>query len=611
MSTLNPFGVNSTKRYCSPGAEDLLFHSHWLKPYGSVELIGYKGGDITVSRIATAGHGLKIFPEQPDLDDFVEHLAAKEIDEPFRSVMLQFRIVAPIEVAYSFVYSPDCSVNEYSGRYSVMMDEGYVPSYERILRHVQDEDKAREILSTLKARRRDSYDSYKTLLDRNNLTRELSRCILGSDNYTKFYWKMDLANLARFVRKQRKQHEPDTITRDYLEIIAEMASKCAPLSWTVLMNDGNKVITLTHPRDEDIIDTPLSSPEWELSETRRVTVDSLEEVLFVERSYLDTGAFQVVDYMGDDDTIAEAARVSYGRGTAKASMNKRLLRTLMRSLHTSPFEMVQMDWESRGILFIDPRQAARHRTLRWSTFMGTSNIPLGRTPFMPREEELRFQDDTEKQGRGGLLDEEERRLALHRIENTYMAQDLAVEYLRKAGARPSWVRSGFGVGASTRIWRSGDGNNIAKFLALRLDSHAQREIQEIATLIDEAYGTFLPDTHRAVHDYIIGGVNFSRMELDLIHRRGLITELPFAEDFAEVEAQYIRDHAMKEGLRSQGESIPKDLEERLAIGEEAHERLTRFFEGSRMLVRKRGFPGITLGREATAAAKRLLKLLKK
>ncbi len=265
-----------TKRYVSPGAEKWLCGAFYLDGSGkvgdfdyrteseSLELVDYMGGDATVLRVATAGHGIDIFSEKPREEDFLEHLVAKEITTPFSSVQFQFCIQAPIQTALTFVYDPRVSVNEYSGRYSIMIDSSHLPSQESIasqLRASSLESNAQQIHNILKLQRGITYDRYKQLMDL-DLARELARIGLGIDNDTKFYWKIDLPNLASFVKKQRKLLSPESITRLYVETIAKIAEDSAPIAWKALFTASPKEMTLTMPSDETIVDPPLNVAAW-------------------------------------------------------------------------------------------------------------------------------------------------------------------------------------------------------------------------------------------------------------------------------------------------------------------------------------------------------------
>lgn len=515
-----------TKRLVSPGAEKWLHEAHLVDPQGEYKegmfsLMDYMGGDESVIRVATAGHGLRIFSELPDDKKFLEHLAAKGIMAPFRSVQLQFWMETPIETALTFVYDPRISVNEYSGRYSVMVDSSYLPSAENIASRLPSHslEEAKIVHELLENQRKETYGRYLHLTGEGglDLARELSRIILGTDNGTKFFWKVHLDTLASFVQTQRALLEPHSITRAYVEAVAEVAHDTAPLAWNALMMRKAKALDLKMPHDEQIVDPPLCPAVWAAWDTKRVVVPELEDILFLEQKYLDHGAFQVVDYLGDDGSPANAARASYGKGTRKIQQDRGLVRTLVRDLHTSPIEMTSLAFEAKTPLFVDPRQAARHRTLPQHQFMGYT--PLGSYYFMPSREQLRYQDRLNRQGRGKEMDSSEAEDALHTLQSTFDAQEMLISSLRAYDVPEELIRSMKGVGFYTRGWRCGDGHNIAHFLGLRLDVHAQKEIRDYAALVADAYRRHTPSTYEAFVDYQQEGMRLSRMEVEDLGRR--------------------------------------------------------------------------------------------
>ncbi|MBI5797428.1 FAD-dependent thymidylate synthase [Candidatus Woesearchaeota archaeon] len=560
-----------TKRLVSPGAEKWLGGARYIDGSGSLdshdfgtrtgslELVDYMGGDESVIRVATAGHGTGIFPEKPNDDDFLRHLVTKGISTPFRSVQLQFWMQGSIETALTFVYDTRVSVNEYSGRYSVMVDSSYLPSVERIAAQLHGsslEGKENIIHSILRKQREVTYDDYRKLMDL-DLTRELARIGLGTDNDTKFYWKIDLPTLASFVETQRRLLDTHSITRDFVEYVAKIAEDAAPLAWKALLSSPKK-ISLTLPSDESIVDPPLSPAGWKARETRRVVVPELEEILFVERAYLDHGAFQVVDYLGDDGTSANAARASYGQGTKKVQENRGLVRALVRDLHTSPIEMTSLAFEAKTPVFVSPRQAARHRTLPSHQFMGYT--PLGSQFFVPPENQLRYQDRMNRQGRGKDMDPEDKMNAQSLLRKTFSEELGTVAQLKEMGVPEGLIRSLKGVGFYTRGWRCGDGHNIAHFLGLRLDVHAQKEIRDYAALIADAYRRHIPSAYDAFVDYQMEGMRLSRME---------VGDLQGRVDFSGIDPENIdifrnaefvrRDKNGKELLSLDGQGYQKKL----------------------------------------------------
>lgn len=520
-----PFGISETRRYVSPGAEDLLYQTISAGT-GEIELVDYMGGDGMVERVATAGRGRGIFPhEDISREDLIDSLSANGIYDPFRSTQLKLRVQGPIAVALSLVYEGSCSVNEYSLRYSEALESSYVPSLEAIASALEGdniEERAQEIRSVFAHNRARSFANYRELLGM-DLARELSRASLGTDNDTKFFWKIDLFSLDRFLHREYHRVGEEHVLSPYLEVLNTIASQAAPLAWNAL--DAREETISDYPlpdfpRDSEIVDPDLSPAQWEPQLTRRVTVPAIEERLFSIRHFLDHGQFQVVDYMGDDNAFAQAARVSYGAGTKTLTDNRNLVRSLIRDRHTSPIEMAELAFESRSPMFSDPRQAARHRTLDNHGFMGEH--PLGSEYFIPEDPQIKYQDRVNRQGRGKEMDPEDLVLSKEILIANQEAQLQTAIRLQELGAPEELVRMTKGVGFYTPMWRTGDVNNLFKFLSLRDEPHAQAEVRALAQEIGSAVQAFVPHAHQAFLDYGQNAISFSSKEQDLL--RGMLRE---------------------------------------------------------------------------------------
>ena len=513
-----PFKTNLTKRYVSLGGEDVLFKKYGIGNSGSVELIDYMGGDETVERVATAGHGRGIFPEGIAQEDFIYHLGYKRIFQPFKSVQLKFSIQSPIEVALDFVYEPSVSVNEYSLRYSQALGSFHISSAEELQKHMPKEE-AERVYELMRKSREESFSSYMRLVSKEiDMARELARSGLGIDQDTRYFWKIDLPSLANFARRMRAK-DMKSLSIKYLDAIEKIARNVAPFSWNILRSggfDNYKLTKLTMPRDQMIVDSSLSLPSWEANETRRVVVPALEEKLFSIEKVLDHGEFQVVDYMGDDNSMAEAARVSYGKGTKTLSDNANLIKSLVRDLHTSPIEMAELAFESRTPVFSDPRQAGRHRTLEWHGFMGYQ--PIGDKFYFPGDSQFKHQDRVNRQGRGKEMDNEERERAKEILMGTFRDQISLISNLRNWDVPEEFVRRVKGVGFYTKTWRTGDTHNLMHFLRLRDHSHAQYEVREFASKVREAVKAHTPVAYEAFETYRKNGMSLSTKEIFLLQR---------------------------------------------------------------------------------------------
>ena len=560
MSDKNPFGINQTKRFVSKGAEDSLYKKHSPRSHGEVELVDYMGGDETVARVATAGHGIEFFPEKPNQYDFLKHLVTKRITEPFMPVQLKFSMQMPIRVALAFVYDRNCSVNEYSGRYSEMINSARIPSKEDLVKLVADSEKVAKIHSILIETRERTRESYDRLLS-SDFARELARQGLGTNNDTRFYWLVDLHSLADFVSTQRAKLETTDPTRDYVECVAEIAENVAPDSWDSLMHGRvySEALDLTMPLDEEIVDLDLNPASWKPTETKRIVVPDIEERLFALKKFLDHGQFQAIDYLGDDSSLAQAARTSYGVGTKKLSEDRGLIRTLVRDAHTSPIEMARLAFESRTPVFTDPRQSARHRTLKQHGFMGYT--PIGNLFYYPADMEMKYQDRVNRQGRGKTMDFQDIELVRKELDETRILQLGAVKVLRALGTPEDLVRELKGVGFHTRRWRVGDTHNLGSFLRLRLDTHAQMEVRAQAQQVEEAVKAHTPIAYQAIRDYRIDSLGLSAGEIDFIKSLGIPSDenLENIEFFSKGKGFVLKREGESPKLSREGEALQKKL----------------------------------------------------
>lgn len=549
-----PFGINRTNRYVSQGAEDILFQQDKIGETGLVELVDYMGGDGTVERVATSGYGRGIFPEVPRESDFIGHLAASGIYQPFSSVQLKFNVQSPIEAALTLVYDSGVSVNEYSGRYSEMMDSSWQPSEEWIkgkLSGDQKDDRAAQILNVFNQGRNRTFGEYKELLDI-DMARELARSGLGIDNDTAYFLKMDLNTAARIVKNGDKYFGGSDVTDAYIGAIADAAQQVAPNSWRALMGAGRR-ISLTMPRDVVVVDHDLRPAEWKAKDTKRITVPGLEEHMFSVRKFLDHGQFQVVDYMGNDSSFAQAARVSYGAGTKKVSDDHNLTKSLIRDLHTSPIEMAELAFESRNPVFSDPRQADRHRTLDSHGFMGYT--PIGNLFYVPSDAQFKYQDGVNKQGRGKEMDAEDLQRAKDIFIEDKEAQLETVGKLEELGAPEELIRAAKGVGFYSTRWRTGDVHNLGHFLMLRLDLHAQKEVRDYAEQIDWAMSLHTPVAHAAIQNNVIDCVRFGANEVEFLKSKGILGDF----DIDDPESYRGSGMLVKGSLGRAGQGFQKKL----------------------------------------------------
>jgi thymidylate synthase (FAD) len=516
-----PFGINLTKRPVSQKAEMELFESHPLDNSGEIQLVDYMGNDELIEYSATLGLSKCIFPEQPSKQEFMNYLVQKGIYSPFKFAQLKFLIQSPITTALTFVYSQQCSVNEYSGRYSQMPETFHLPNLKNLEQKLGSKEKAQKALELILTSRSQSFENYKNLISEElDLARELSRGILGTNNDTKYYWKIDLLSLSKFIDENERTLPHNSSTRNYLEEIKKIASSFAPEAWHALTTPSKNKIKLTMPSDPKIVDHDLKPPFWQPSKTKRVNVENLEEQLFQIIPFLDHGQFQVIDYMGDDSSFAEAARTSYGKGTKTLTDNQKLVQSLIRDRHTSPIEMTELAFISRSPVFTDPRQFSRHRTLDNNGFMG--DTPIGDLFYFPEDSQFKHQDRLNRQGRGKEMDIEEKETSKELLKKSLSQQLKNSHKLRELGLPEEDIRETKGVAFYTKRARTGDAHNLQHMLGLRWDSHAQHEIQVLAEIIANAHKTHTPNAFNAFLTHNKNAITLSSKEINWIQNTGII-----------------------------------------------------------------------------------------
>ncbi len=253
-------------------------------------------------------------------------------------------------------------------------------------------------------------------------------------------------------------------------------------------------------------------------QTRRPTVPALEALLFTAIPVLDHGFIRVVDYMGDDAAVVQAARVSYGRGTRKALEDEGLIRYLMRHYHSTPFEMCEIKFHVKLPIFV-ARQWIRHRTANVNEYSARYSI-LDKDFYIPTPENLAAQSTDNRQGRGEVLDGStaERVLNLLRedAEQTYghyeemLGDDI--------GLARELARMNLTLNTYTQWYWKTDLHNLFHFLRLRADSHAQYEIRVYAEAMLKMVEAWVPLAYRAFADYRLGAVTFSAKMMDVLKK---------------------------------------------------------------------------------------------
>lgn len=254
---------------------------------------------------------------------------------------------------------------------------------------------------------------------------------------------------------------------------------------------------------------------YEVGETRRPISLGAEKHIGEVIPVLDQGFVYLVDYMGSDQSIEQAARVSYGTGTRKVSETRGLIRYLMRHDHTSPFEMAEFKFHAKMPIFV-ARQWVRHRTANINEYSARYSI-LDKEFYVPEPEDIAFQSDSNKQGRGGVVDPEDAEFVRNLIiQDASSAHDHYETMINDHDIAKELARINLNVNFYTQWYWKIDLHNLFHFLMLRKDSHAQLEIRRYADAIGEIVKDSVPLAWEAFSDYQLNAVKLSGQEKEVI-----------------------------------------------------------------------------------------------
>jgi thymidylate synthase (FAD) len=256
-------------------------------------------------------------------------------------------------------------------------------------------------------------------------------------------------------------------------------------------------------------------------ETIREIAPALEAQLYKAIPVLDHGFIRVIDYMGTDSAIVQAARVSYGAGTKKVNEDAGLINYLMRHRHTTPFEMCEIKFHIKLPIFI-ARQWIRHRTANVNEYSGRYSI-MDKEFYVPAPEHLAAQSKQNHQGRGESLSGAEAARVLEILKadsvNAYAHYEEMMNCdENKTGLARELARMNLPVNFYTQWYWKIDLHNLLHFLSLRADSHAQYEIRMYAEAMLEMVKAWVPLTYQAFMDYRMGGANVSAKGMAAIKR---------------------------------------------------------------------------------------------
>ena len=253
--------------------------------------------------------------------------------------------------------------------------------------------------------------------------------------------------------------------------------------------------------------------------TKRVIAPKLEEILYEALPILDHGFIRVIDYMGNDNSIVQAARVSYGKGTKKVNTDSGLIKYLMRHWHSTPFEMCEIKYHVKLPIFI-ARQWIRHRTANVNEYSARYSI-LDKEFYLPTKENLAAQSTNNRQGRGevisgnqaekvlGLLKDDAERTYKNYEEMLNERYDGSVIDESKTGLARELARMNLTLNTYTQWYWKTDLLNLMNFLRLRADHHAQYEIRAYADIMLDTLKRWVPITYDAFIDYRVGGTEVS------------------------------------------------------------------------------------------------------
>lgn len=232
---------------------------------------------------------------------------------------------------------------------------------------------------------------------------------------------------------------------------------------------------------------------------------------------LDKGFVRLVDSMGGDDAIVQAARVSYGQGTSKVSQDRGLIRYLMRHRHTTPFEMVEFKFHCKMPIFV-ARQWVRHRTANINEY--SLRYSEARDEFyFPDPEHIQFQSALNKQGRSGEVPLELKQKVLDYFKEISERSFTMYQELNEAGIARELARSLLPVNIYTEWYWKNDLHNLLHFIGLRSDSHAQYEIRVYSDAMAVSVKAVAPFAWEAYQDYVVHGMRFSRIEQNLLEKQ--------------------------------------------------------------------------------------------
>ncbi len=277
---------------------------------------------------------------------------------------------------------------------------------------------------------------------------------------------------------------------------------------------------MSNDTTEDLLD--------EKAVTARASSPELEKILYKPIKLLDHGFIRVIDYMGNDSSIVQAARVSYGSGTKKVNQDKGLISYLMRHYHNTPFEMCDIKFHIKLPIFI-ARQWIRHRTASVNEYSARYSI-LGKDYYIPEEDQMAVQSKTNMQGRGELLSSEQakkvRDLLIEDAETCYKNYEGMLNEDQDGNAideespklARELARMNLTMNYYTEWYWKINLHNLLHFVRLRADDHAQYEIRVYAKVMLDIIQKWVPFTYDAFVEHRMNSSNISRKGMIVVKK---------------------------------------------------------------------------------------------
>ncbi len=274
-------------------------------------------------------------------------------------------------------------------------------------------------------------------------------------------------------------------------------------------------MSLSEEQKEDI-----KNQRNNFNKTRRAISEGMEENLYLIHKVLDHGFVRVIDYMGNDTSIVQAARVSYGEGTKKSRDDKSLIFYLMRHWHSTPFEMCEIKLHVKLPVFV-ARQWIRHRTANVNEYSARYSI-LDNEFYIPKSENLASQSSSNNQGRGDVLEGEEANKVIQILKSdslrSYKSYEKMLSKENKKGLARELARMNLPTNIYTQWYWKTDLHNLFNFIRLRNDLHAQYEIRVYAEKIAELVKKWVPFAFEAFEQYQLNSSHLSSNGLSCLKR---------------------------------------------------------------------------------------------